>query len=1001
MTAVRKMKLPDGLRMARFVIDGWSASKGCEYKNLERTERSSFLAMREAIIRNNSWLSPTQLTIALGFQPHSTNVARFRVHWRDFYTKELARLEADKTLSHDQILYGVQKLFVPSSKWMADTKLRTWKLKWICEHIVHHTNLDLTHTNINLIGYKKRDRDPQFRDACRELKKYRNELVLPILGQLEQIPPKEIVDSPSERAIQLLNLLRRVWTPRHLVDASSILDSLVRSICDYIVSSRRIVPTYKYLKKILPFIPPFSSADGGLKQLLKSWRRKKGIPDRVRGNMDPTVPRTWETLAPTLAKCVSTAPLTFLDPRAPVGRYVKLDDEIAEVLGRCQNLKIRSCLALATLAGCGNRDSLPGFAKRLLSIIEAASLNGPADPRMEEALRSFVNGDLLLQSDASDNGDDEDGDDESADDAWSRNQIKDFFRVYRCIVFAQSRYLGELSKHLQDRFSDVLLRPLVDQVFWKAARFEYKVIDVRQRARKSKTDALFPHFGKIRTIPEFRFNQANRIRIAFDEASVNVRSGKASLPHDFSVNENEPILGAPAIHRFRLWSRFLIGRDQSRPHPRARKDHRLESNLNEDLFVEYLGATNLDGFHSNNELWFADLIRFNAVMKGEDLRDDKTAALMKSYGISDEQYVRIWPTLCHSRQLSSSLLSHLRVLRKSSPNYRPVYFHPHGLYTVCLVGRAANRIFSVTGCRINELQQINASPKCLVQINLEHRSPAFAFLAIPKLRREPEPYFVDDRCVLFLRELVEWISKHSKVNAVPSIRGAKTLALHKRKEMHPYIFQSLGKNPTALAQMYISSYVRFVLHGMQFTTLNGQTFQPGMHDFRHLTATTLRSQGVPIDVIAKMLKQRDVSVTSYYSEPTSSQVVTAMQGLQMAVIGIGTPSAIRTPEELTRQLKEADGQVGALTKVLGGTCTVAAKCSVKFACIGCAGLVPDHREMPAMIRNQERLKQDLDYYVASGNMAEVRKCESSLADIERVVNEMELQKRAEADSLKL
>jgi len=46
---------------------------------------------------------------------------------------------------------------------------------------------------------------------------------------------------------------------------------------------------------------------------------------------------------------------------------------------------------------------------------------------------------------------------------------------------------------------------------------------------------------------------------------------------------------------------------------------------------------------------------------------------------------------------------------------------------------------------------------------------------------------------------------------------------------------------------------------------------------------------------------------------------------------------LRSPDEIGRMLKEAEGKVGALTEVFGGTCVVANMCPAKFVCVGCAG----------------------------------------------------------------
>jgi len=94
----------------------------------------------------------------------------------------------------------------------------------------------------------------------------------------------------------------------------------------------------------------------------------------------------------------------------------------------------------------------------------------------------------------------------------------------------------------------------------------------------------------------------------------------------------------------------------------------------------------------------------------------------------------------------------------------------------------------------------------------------------------------------------------------------------------------------------------------------------------------LASLKVPVDVIAAILHQRDTTVTKYYSQPTGTQVMEAAEMIFVDRIDVAG-EALRSPTEIGRMLKEAEGKVGALTEVLGGTCVVANMCPAKFACI--------------------------------------------------------------------
>ena len=138
----------------------------------------------------------------------------------------------------------------------------------------------------------------------------------------------------------------------------------------------------------------------------------------------------------------------------------------------------------------------------------------------------------------------------------------------------------------------------------------------------------------------------------------------------------------------------------------------------------------------------------------------------------------------------------------------------------------------------------------------------------------------------------------------------------------------------------LNTFTRFLLHGLVLRSLDGSTIQLASHLLRHAFATEMAELKVPIDVIATILHQRNRAVTQYYARPTALQVLNAAEMMFVDRIDVGA-EALRSPEEIGRMLKEAEGKVGALTEVFGGTCVVANMCPAKFACVGCAGNAPD------------------------------------------------------------
>jgi hypothetical protein len=167
------------------------------------------------------------------------------------------------------------------------------------------------------------------------------------------------------------------------------------------------------------------------------------------------------------------------------------------------------------------------------------------------------------------------------------------------------------------------------------------------------------------------------------------------------------------------------------------------------------------------------------------------------------------------------------------------------------------------------------------------------------------------------------------------------------------------------------------------------------HLLRHAFATTMAELKVPIGVISEILHQRDKTVTQYYARPTVTQVMNAAEMMFVDRIDVGA-EAVRSPEEIGRMLREAEGKVGALTEVLGGTCVIANMCPAKFACVGCAGNAPDPAKRHQIERKMAWAEQQVRY-AARQKLAAEERTMKQLIDCKLVLQEMDLIEAARAD----
>ncbi len=147
-----------------------------------------------------------------------------------------------------------------------------------------------------------------------------------------------------------------------------------------------------------------------------------------------------------------------------------------------------------------------------------------------------------------------------------------------------------------------------------------------------------------------------------------------------------------------------------------------------------------------------------------------------------------------------------------------------------------------------------------------------------------------------------------------------------------------------LSDNTITSCMHFLLHGMVFRTREGKLVVLKSHLLRHAFAThAVQVEKIPIDIVGAWLHQKNLTITDYYSKPTESMVAEASDlFLSRVAAQINVREAVlRSPEELRQLYEGARGKAGTLADVIGGHCVSHGYCAAKFACVGCAGKVPD------------------------------------------------------------
>jgi len=166
-----------------------------------------------------------------------------------------------------------------------------------------------------------------------------------------------------------------------------------------------------------------------------------------------------------------------------------------------------------------------------------------------------------------------------------------------------------------------------------------------------------------------------------------------------------------------------------------------------------------------------------------------------------------------------------------------------------------------------------------------------------------------------------------------------------------------------------------------------------LRNSRHAFAThAVEVEKIPIDIVGAWLHQKNLGVTDYYSKPTESMVAEASDlFLSRVAAQINVSEAVlRSPDELQQLYKEARGKAGTLADVIGGQCVSHGYCAAKFACVGCAGKVPDPAKRYQIEKHKQWASLQVDYATLEGLRPEAERMKQLIRDCDNELAEMDL-----------
>lgn len=574
----------------------------------------------------------------------------------------------------------------------------------------------------------------------------------------------------------------------------------------------------------------------------------------------------------------------------------------------------------------------------------------------------------------------------------SNNKRMELLRRYNGTEYTTKKWVyTNLSFEEQEYYKRFLLQ----STSFDSKEFSFRklALEQAQTNRKDETDAIVPMLPTIRAEANLRWNQMKRLRDAFHQQIQEVETKSLSLPIEFFYDEPERI---GERFYFRLWDKpsFVLHHQIHFSEiviRQATQKKATYSDKNNAYFLEFIRAESIEDNSEGEGLWFNELIGFNVLgnwSKNRPIEEhERIVKFLSLWGYEQE----------HQQSPAPFSSGHKGILTPSTfvtihkDKAQGLLIDVESLYVACTFGLLAIDILTTTGARINELLQINNTKECILIKKVKEKLH-YSFRAIPKGRDSLEEFYISKQTMEHIQTVARLLKGHYTTKNVPS-----TLYRDSRKHLFPkpmpYYFQYGGR---AMKSGIVYSSIRFLLHGLVFETRSGKPVTIKTHLLRHAFATeAVQRQNVNIDIVAKMLHQKDLNVTSYYSAPTPSQISESVSELHDVISSyVDIDDAyLRSPKELQQQFDDHTEEVGVYNKVLGGTCVTNFVCPTKMQCLGCKAKVPEPDQEDELLEVIQLSKDMEKRFKKMGLEVEVRKAKEMAKQAKIELKEIDLIKK--------
>jgi hypothetical protein len=614
---------------------------------------------------------------------------------------------------------------------------------------------------------------------------------------------------------------------------------------------------------------------------------------------------------------------------------------------------------------------------------------------------------------------------------WQRNCILGYSAVTERYV---AEYVERASLETKARIAPYLLPRLPARFLERNGGPE--VVATSQRRRKEQSDVLAPLHSILVALIQFRKQEAFRLLQAFREACRRADTGEA-LPISFSyedtiaeVNrdartvaeirmEKRPITLTFLLWNRRSWVMQHLDHYTDEPRRQAAREHKSYSPETDGYIVQCLNPP-------SDLLWFGDLVDHRLLQQVSGLRK-RTAP--------DEEDEKILRRLRHAEAAGApngfklerpGLLTPAggwgRWLAKATQCSGALLFEPESLYRGVLYASALTTLALTNGSRLSELLQVSADrfkgypyeEKKQGQPTGKQRVLWLQYL-LPKGKKTEEErqlFPISTQSYELLREMGTLLKEaHGNIPAVrPHPENTKAEDLCPER----YLFQWAATpdgHDGALAPHDVRLLIRFILHGLEFRTKQGEPFMVSTHLLRHVMATAARQEHeVPAEAVAYVLHHKQVGLaipeaTQYYSQQTQEQQLQALAEFLETVEDQATSIVLSMPDERTLSqmdddLRDVFERWHTLLETAFGFCGRAGLCPRghnRSLCLGCPHLVPNPDKRPEAIKWRAAYAKQAEDLERDGALIDARQVLLQVQELDDLINSMHVIRQAMDD----